>query len=321
MPLFTKARGASLTVAILLGSAPVIVSAETTQYRVTFESTWSAQTHPFEFPANAHFSGLVGGTHTDQVSFWRLGGLATQGIQDMAELGSKTALIQEVQAAINAGTANAVLSGGGISPSPGSVSLTFDVDATFPLVTLVSMLAPSPDWFVGVSGLSLCENGAWIPQVVVDLVLYDAGTDGGPSYGSPNQPIVPHVPIAENTSGAFASNNHVGTFTFVRTSVLDVAPALAGSAARLELLGANPVRGDTRFRIQVPDGGAGEVTVYGITGQRIRSLFHGGTSGQATVVTWEGRDDRGARVPPGLYLVSLRLEGGPTRALRVAVVR
>ncbi len=318
MPVFTKACRAAL--GLVLWTAPELARAETAEYRVTFESTWSAQTHPHEFPTSAHFSGLIGGTHNDQVSFWQVGSLASQGIQDMAEMGSKTALQQEVQAAIAAGTANAVLSGGGISPSPGSVSLTFDVEDAFPLVTLVSMLAPSPDWFVGVSGLDLHPNGTWIPQVTVDLALYDAGTDSGPSFTSPNQATVPHVLVAENTSGAFASNNHVGTFTFTLNSVLDV-PPLAGNAARLDLLGANPIGEDASFRIQVPAGRTGDLAVYSVTGQRVRSLFHGATAGRASVVRWNGRSDEGARVPPGAYFVALRVDGAPTRVARVAVVR
>lgn len=313
--------GASLALAGFLGVAPLVAFAETTEYKVTFESTWSAQTHPLGFPVNPHFSGLIGGTHTSQVSFWQPGALASQGIQDMAELGSKTALMQEVQAAIGAGTANAVLSGGGISPSPGSVSLTFQVDDSFPLVTLVSMLAPSPDWFVGVSALSLRENGAWLPRIVIDLVVYDAGTDGGTSYGAPNQPSVPHVAVAENSSGAFAASNHVGTFTFVRTSVLDVGPSVSGSEPSLQLLGANPIRGDARFRVHVPDGRVGELAVYGISGRRIRSLFRGGPSGGPDIVTWDGLDDRGVRVAPGAYFVCLKVEGAPSRTLRVALLR
>ena len=33
------------------------------RYNLTFNATWSAQTHPTEFPASAHFSGLIGMTH------------------------------------------------------------------------------------------------------------------------------------------------------------------------------------------------------------------------------------------------------------------
>src|SRR6185295_8882869 len=105
-------------------------------YRVTFTSTWSAATHPADFPGNAHFSGLIGATHSDQVVFWRGGALASPGIQAMAELGSKIPLSDEITAAMGAGSARYLLSGEGIRPSPGQVSLDLQVSDTHPLVTL-----------------------------------------------------------------------------------------------------------------------------------------------------------------------------------------
>ena len=55
---------------------------------------------------------------------------------------------EDVEDAITAGTAEAVLSGGGISTASGNVSFEFDITQSYPEVTLVSMLAPSPDWFI-----------------------------------------------------------------------------------------------------------------------------------------------------------------------------
>jgi spondin-1 len=58
------------------------------------------------------------------------------------------------------------------------------------------MIYPSPDWFVGVSGLELClGNGSWIEQKILNLYPYDAGTDSGPTYISPDQPTIPKEPI------------------------------------------------------------------------------------------------------------------------------
>jgi hypothetical protein len=68
-------------------------------------------------------------------------------------------LLDEVNAAIAAGTANRTLSGGGPNRGAGTVALRFVVDRTHPLVTLTAMIAPSPDWFVGVRGLPLIEQG------------------------------------------------------------------------------------------------------------------------------------------------------------------
>lgn len=321
MLLHKRAGGAATAIGILCAVTAGSAAAETTAYQVTFNSSWSQASHPTDFPLNAHFSGLIGGLHTDGVSFWGAGAPASTGIKDMAELGSKSALMQEVQAAITAGTANAVLSGGGLGSSPGSVTMTFDVDAAYPLVTLVSMLAPSPDWFVGVSGLSLREGGAWVPSVVVPLVVHDAGTDSGPTYAAPNQPTLPPVPISPIDYGPLASNNVVGTFTFVRTSLLGVPQGLPENQGRLLLIGPNPVRQMTSFQILVPSGGLGDFAVYGVGGQRIRGLFHGETAGQAHIVTWDGRDERGAPVPAGMYFVALHVAGSRQLTARVVVTR
>lgn len=148
-----------------------VVSDYTARYQVVFNATWSHQTLPTNWPANAHFSGLVGGTHNANVHFWRDGETASEGIRLMAELGQKTTLLNEIAPAITNGTARFQLSAGGISPSPGSVSLTFPQPMTrdYPLVTLVSMIAPSPDWFVGVDSLNMIENGQWITNMTVTL--------------------------------------------------------------------------------------------------------------------------------------------------------
>jgi spondin N len=203
---------------ILLNAAlPAGAATPTAQYRVTFDAAWSQATHPAGFPANAHWSPLVGGTHNGSVSFWGAGQIASQGIEDMAELGATGPLAGEVTAAINAGTAASVILGGGISPSPGSTSVLFTIGSNHPLVTLVSMIAPSPDWFVGVSALPLFENGDWVSSKTVTLWLYDAGSDSGTDYTSPNQDTNPQVPIALHTTLPGYNGVAMGTFTFTRT--------------------------------------------------------------------------------------------------------
>lgn len=171
----------------------------TAQYEVTFESTWSAGTHPTDFPSDAHFSGLIGGTHRETVSFWREGSTASEGIRAMAERGAKSPLADEVSRAIADGHALAVLSGGGIAQSPGSVSLAFDISQSHPFVTVVTMVAPSPDWFAGVSALPLFVNGDWVTETIADLVVFDAGTDSGVTFRSPDEETRPRQPIRRLT--------------------------------------------------------------------------------------------------------------------------
>ncbi|HUU45107.1 MAG TPA: spondin domain-containing protein [Acidobacteriota bacterium] len=188
-------------------------------YDLTFTATWSATTHPENFPGNPHFSSLAGATHSAAVSFWSVGELATTGIKNVAEGGNPGVLLDEVADAIDAGTAEFSLLGGGIGTSPGTVSMAIAVNGDHPLVTLVSMIAPSPDWFVGVNGLNLGQNGAWIDSHTVDLFLYDAGTDDGEDYTSANAVTDPPEPIARIEGYPALVQGEirpVGTFTFVR---------------------------------------------------------------------------------------------------------
>lgn len=198
-----------------------VVSDFTARYQVVFNSTWSQTTHPTNWPAGAHWSGLVGGTHNDSVHFWREGETASEGIRLMAERGQQATLLSEVAPAIASGKAQWQLAGGGIGTSPGSVSLTFPQAMTrdYPLVTLVSMIAPSPDWFAGVDSLSLIEDGQWVSNKVVTLYGYDAGTDSGASYASPDLVTVPRGVITRFASFPAIQNGVVvpfGTFTFTR---------------------------------------------------------------------------------------------------------
>jgi hypothetical protein len=191
------------------------------RYRVTFDASWSEETHPTDIPRTPHFSGLIGGTHGSAARFWEEGTLASEGIRLMAEQGRKTPLDTEIEAAISAGRAQYVLSGGDVPRSPGSVSFDFDVTRDYPLVTLVSMVAPSPDWFVGVSSLSLIESGSWAAEKAIILLPYDAGTDGGVTFSSADVKTLPPQPIRRITTGPLvvgASVPHLGTFTFRRIS-------------------------------------------------------------------------------------------------------
>ena len=76
--------------------------AQIATYRLTVNNVWSETTHPGNFPTDAHFSWIGGGTHSDTVSFWDAGALATPGIKQMAENGLTTLLVGEVETAITA---------------------------------------------------------------------------------------------------------------------------------------------------------------------------------------------------------------------------
>lgn len=200
-------------------SAEQLDISSTARYQVEFISTWSAVTHPHLYPSGfSHFSGLIGATHNRSIHFWNTGEIATSGIERMAESGSKSVLQAEVKSAIDDGSAEILLSGGGIGSSPGMVSLDFEISQAYPFVTLVSMIAPSPDWFVGVSALNMIINGQWIEELVIPLYAYDAGTDSGINYTSANSDTQPTV-ITRLQNQPFLVDGDIpslGHFTFRR---------------------------------------------------------------------------------------------------------
>ena len=57
------------------------------------------------------------------------------------------------------------------------------------------MLAPSPDWFVGVNGINLFSGNKWIIDTTINLYPHDAGTEEGDIFGYNNPATVPQQNI------------------------------------------------------------------------------------------------------------------------------
>lgn len=170
-------------------------AAGTALYRVTFEATWSASTHA-DFPAGAHFSPLIGLSHRAEALVFQLGQLASPGIKNMAERGNNAALRTEIDALRGSGAARSLLDGRASTASPGVLTDTVRLDAQHPRLTVVTMIAPSPDWFAALENENLLTpDGRWVAQRRVPALAYDAGTDSGPTFTAPDQATVPAAPI------------------------------------------------------------------------------------------------------------------------------
>ena len=84
----------------------------------------------------------------------------------------------------------------------------------------------------------------------------------------------------------------------------------------------NPGRGATSVQMHVgggPSDGAvfGEAAVYDLTGRRVRVLHRGSIARGLTTLTWDGRDERGGELRPGVYLLRLAADGRQANALLV----
>ncbi|KAF2898041.1 hypothetical protein ILUMI_08137, partial [Ignelater luminosus] len=174
------------------------------KYEVTFEGLWSRNTHPKDFPSDkwrTRFSDVIGASHTTDYSFWSYGEFASEGLREVAENASTRTLESELKA--KSDHIRTIIKARGISyPNvTGKTFAVFRVDNRHHLMSLVSMIYPSPDWFVGVSSLELClENCSWVESMTLRLYPNDAGTDDGLTYDAPDEPTHPRGIIRKITS-------------------------------------------------------------------------------------------------------------------------
>ena len=99
----------------------------------------------------------------------------------------------------------------------------FAVDKSRPLVSVIARIIPSPDWFIGVHDVSLCnKSGHWVPEIIITLFPFDAGTAHTSTYNdSIVVPSNPHQNIHQSQVGDISDSvRGMGymRFTLVRKS-------------------------------------------------------------------------------------------------------
>lgn len=224
MKTITKQLFLLLTVFLLVSHISFGQSMAT--YTITFTGTWNATDHTqgsIMFPSNDHWSNLVGATHNSSITFWEPDQMATLGIEDVAERGDNEEFLNEVNAAITTGTADQWLEESFETPNMATSSSTLmsiTVNENFPLLTLVTMIAPSPDWFAGVHDVSLRNGSNWESSINIDLFPYDAGTEDGSNYSGSNPASIPQEDITNITNVNPFNNAKVGTLTITLETVL-----------------------------------------------------------------------------------------------------
>jgi hypothetical protein len=192
---------------------------EAARYQVELKVSWSSETHCNEFPLGAHFSDLIGAAHNSRYVLFADGQTASSGLELLAENGRSSILQAELAEASRRARVGAVFNGDGLRTVPGVITAEFDVKAEDSLVSLVTMIAPSPDWFTGVSGVALSWEGTWVDRLELPLWAWDAGTDSGTTYAAAD------VDTQPRQSGRLLATPHflgqaglrsVGTVSFVR---------------------------------------------------------------------------------------------------------
>lgn len=176
----------------------------------------------------------------------------------------------------------------------------------------------------------------WLPQ----RVEYRTWR-GGPDAESPANMIAswtytgPHIPRPESprvhlnmwqlAAPAVTQEVVFDAFTFHpacpsgNCGVLAVATPPVGSI-RLAAAAPNPLTSRTTIRFSMAVPGNAELSVLDITGRRLRRLLNEPMSPGDHAVTWDGRNESGQRVPPGVYLYRLQ-SAGSADTKRVVVLQ
>ena len=179
------------------------------EYTVIIKSTWTKTTHPFEYPSGAHFSGMIGASHNAKYSIFAVGRRPTPGLEHLSEEGKHSPLDTEIRTAIDQGNALMLFESGGLKNWKDSMVAAVRVDPAHPLVDVVNMVAPSPDWFTGATNVNLDENGAWVARKTLTLPAYDSGGDDGKTYKAPDRDTNPKKPTTRAADRHFVIHGRV----------------------------------------------------------------------------------------------------------------
>ncbi|XP_028030325.1 spondin-1-like isoform X4 [Bombyx mandarina] len=194
------------------------------KYEISFTGVWSRNTHPRLYPENVwvpRFSDLVGASHDVDYLMWIPGNLAGEGMRDLAEHANSSKLETEIREKIGDGVRTLIKGKGhGYRKMNNPTFAIFRADKKNHLVSVAVALHPSPDWFLGVTRFELCqEDNTWLRERELNLFPWDAGTDSGVSYESPNIETYP-----QDTISRVAMSSYDKKSPFYQTTMTEMHP-------------------------------------------------------------------------------------------------
>ena len=281
-----------------------VFAQSTASYTIIFSSNWENENvDPINgnstaaIPSNAHWSDLVGTTHNSNYVMLAMGSLASTGIKNVAEGGANGALMSEVLGNANA---NQWLQQE-FTPFAAISSATLNnivVSSEYPLLSLVSMIAPSPDWMIAINSINLRDGSTWINEIIIPLHPYDAGTDSGTMYASEDEITTPSFePISSIINVGPFNDKPIGTMTITLDQVLSVEDLNVTEVGFYP----NPSKGIINIDTST-NNILKEVIVYDVLGKQVAKREFN-TSDSHTNIDLN-------QLNQGIYLVRIRLQDG-----------
>lgn len=116
----------------------------------------------------------------------------------------------------------------------------------------------------------------------------------------------------------FRSGN---TDLYAQRIPLPDSPFLSHPAPRNLSASPNPARESTAFAFELPEAGAGALTVFDALGRRVRVVTQAEFSAGGHRASWDARDESGRRCPDGVYFARLVMGGRIVATRSVALMR
>lgn len=159
-------------------------------------------------------------------------------------------------------------------------------------------LHPSHDFIPTVSALAIPTSDPF----------FDVAGTPGLAATTPFDAV--YFPAVNQEHVMITAENAAWVLDEIERGVL-AAPPLAPAAASLRLTaGPNPFRAATRLAWALPAAGRATLRIHDAAGRLVRTLRDGAGAAGPDAATWDGRDERGARVAPGLYFARLATPAG-----------
>ena len=119
----------------------LVASMDDVSYSCTFENEWSGSNHPIDYPSNAHWSPPVLVAHDSGYEMWSKDGMATAGVEMVAETGSPDTILREI--AESPSTGDVVLGEATFNSDTQMQSFnSIDMTSTRHLLSTITMIAP-----------------------------------------------------------------------------------------------------------------------------------------------------------------------------------
>jgi len=233
--------------------------------------------------------------------------MASQGIELIAESGTNDIFEDvDVQNAIDAGTAEQYIYGPSLSTAAGTITITgLEFSDEFPLLSLFTMIAPSPDWMMVIDDLELMDGaGEWKTSISIPvLYAYDSGTDAGTNYTSGNANVDTPVSVFDGSNPiAPFGGNSIGSLTVTLTNLLSVEEANTLEAVKIF---PNPSKGN----VTISNASTIEtIEIYNILGSLVKSVAVENTSKIELDLN---------ELSQGMYLVKLKDVYGNTKTQKL----